>query len=307
MPALEECGEPMARRRRIALLFHEADREFDLGIYLVTVFAEMWREAGHDVVFCFGTDDFVPADVAVLHVDLSVVPEAYLELAARYPVAVNGQVRDIRKSTLSAHRLRRGDDWDGPVIVKSDLNAAGDPERRRGVGPLPPRSAWRRALAVGLERTGRRLPRFSRSLDYRVFERLTDVPRACFDDPALLVEKFLPEREGGLHHVRLYHFLGDRWSCTRMAARHPIVCGKTHVSSEEVEPHPEIVALRHALGFDFGKLDYVVHDGKPVLLDANKTVASGNLARTPERLARWRRRAAGIEWFFGRAPGSGAG
>jgi hypothetical protein len=28
---------------------------------------------------------------------------------------------------------------------------------------------------------------------------------------------------------------------------------------------------REALGFDYGKFDYVEHDGEPILLDANKT------------------------------------
>jgi hypothetical protein len=33
----------------------------------------------------------------------------------------------------------------------------------------------------------------------------------------------------------------------------------------------EIRAERERLGFDFGKFDFVIHDGRPILLDANKT------------------------------------
>lgn len=262
---------------RIAVLCHEAERGWDLSSYLIHHFAGFWREEGHEVVFAFGADDFVPADLAILHVDLSVVPDAYMKLAGRYPVVLNARVRDIRKSSISRNLVARGDPWKGPVIVKSDLNCGGGPERMRG----------------------QHFPKsLHNSLDYRVYPRLRDVPRTCFRDPDLVVERFLPEREGELYCVRLFHFLGDCWSCSRMLSRQPIVNGRTECGVEAIETHPEIVALRHRLGFDYGKLDYVIHDGEPVLLDANKTVGVGALSLTPERLERWRRRAAGIQSYF---------
>ena len=36
-------------------------------------------------------------------------------------------------------------------------------------------------------------------------------------------------------------------------------------------PPSELEAFREANGFDFGKFDYVEHDGRPILLDINKT------------------------------------
>ena len=33
----------------------------------------------------------------------------------------------------------------------------------------------------------------------------------------------------------------------------------------------ELRALRRQLGFDYGKFDFVMHEGRAVLLDANKT------------------------------------
>ena len=89
------------QRRRIAILWHARDRTRRLDRYVITRFADYWREGGHEVRFVFGPGQFVPADIAVLHVDLSVVPEPYLELAARYPVGINGRVRDIRHSAFS--------------------------------------------------------------------------------------------------------------------------------------------------------------------------------------------------------------
>lgn len=34
---------------------------------------------------------------------------------------------------------------------------------------------------------------------------------------------------------------------------------------------PELRAERERLDFDFGKFDFVVHEGEPLLLDANRT------------------------------------
>ena len=103
----------------IAVLFHENDRHRDLSTYIVGHLAPFWREDGHQVTFLFGTRHFVPADILFVHVNLSVVPDRYVEFAARYPVAVNSRIRDIRKSVISRNLVGPGDPWDGPVIVKT--------------------------------------------------------------------------------------------------------------------------------------------------------------------------------------------
>ena len=123
---------------------------------------------------------------------------------------------------------------------------------------------------------------------------LADVPVALRRDSSLVVERFLPEFEDGLYHMRLYQFLGDQESCARMGAKDPVVNAATHCRHEAVEPHPAIVELRHAMHFDYGKFDYVIHDGQAILLDINKTVGTGGLERTPERVRLVRLRAQGI-------------
>lgn len=50
---------------------------------------------------------FRPADAAILHVDQSVVDPPYLDLAARYPVAVNVRACDIRKRVVSRNLVQR--------------------------------------------------------------------------------------------------------------------------------------------------------------------------------------------------------
>jgi hypothetical protein len=84
---------------------------------------------------------------------------------------------------------------------------------------------------------------------------------------------------------------------------HPIVTAATCRAIEPVAPHPEIEARRQALGLDYGKLDYVVRDGEAILLDVNKTTARASLPLTPERLARWRDRAAGLFAYLDGEPG----
>jgi len=287
-----------APHRKIALLFHARDRRRDLTSYTVLHLVPFWREAGYDVRFLFGTREQPVADLIFVHVDLSVVPDEYLELAARYPVAVNGRVKDIRKSTFSQNLVRPGDGWDGPVIVKSDLNSAGRPERvQREPGWLKRHDRVQRALAR-LNRAVGRQPPFMNTSDYRIYDRSAEVPSWCWQDRRIVVERFLPELEGGSFHTRIFQFLGDRSSCSRLVATSPIVNVPCTIRMENVEPHPEILAWRDRLGLDYGKLDYGVVDGQVVLYDVNKTTGS---ARGGSTIGLWdlrRERAQGLDSFF---------
>jgi len=276
-------------RKRIAVLFHENDRDRDLSEYAVMGMADIWREAGHDVVFLFGARRFVPADLVFVHIDLSVVPERYFRFARRYPIVVNGAVKDIRKRRFSENLLRRDDDWDGPVIVKSDLNAGGCPEGVLGRSWLTRHSSRvRRALL------GRAHP-LAGSGYYQVYDALAEVPPERFADRRLVVEKLRPEMENGLYHLRVYQFLGPRETCARLAAEGPIVKNATAVRVDPVEPHAEIVAARRRLSMDYGKLDYVVNNGQVVLLDVNKTATSGPI---PVLLRARSYRAEGLYTYF---------
>ena len=83
-----------------------------------------------------------------------------------------------------------------------------------------------------------------------------------------------------------------------MLGPHPIVNASTQVRVEPIEPDPEIARLRHQLGFDYGKFDYVIHGGNAVLLDTNKTTAAAGLPWTPELTAARRHRASGLYSYF---------
>jgi hypothetical protein len=250
--------------RRIAVLFHERQRDSDAAVYLLDKLAAFWREDGHEVVYLYGTGRFVPADLLLVHVDLSVVPEPYLVFAARYPVVLNGRVRvgGLPERVLGAGRLARR------------LHLAG---RARGVA-----LTWQ---------------------DYRIFDRLDDVPAEWLARSNLVVERFLPELENGLYHYRMYQFLGDRGRCTRLGSPQPVFKADHSTLVEWVEPHPEAVTWREELGLDYGKIDYLVHDGEAVLLDANKTTGTSTHTDPETLQAERRNQAQGLyAYFSGREP-----
>jgi hypothetical protein len=91
-------------KREIAIIFHENDKG-RAQHYAITYLAEMWQERGINPIFIFGTKRFVPADLAILHVNLSIVPDEYIEFAHMYPIVLNGMVKDIRKSSFSDHLI----------------------------------------------------------------------------------------------------------------------------------------------------------------------------------------------------------
>ena len=284
--------------KRIVVLFHSLDEKTDVSSYIVHHLAACWRDDGHDVVYLFGTRRFVPADLVLVHVDLSVVPEEYLVFATRYPLVLNGEIRDIRKSVISRNLLSPNDAWDGPVIVKSDLNFAGERERIHAQSPLQRRSRlWSRLTRVAASAVGKGPP-FVDASHYLLFDRIGDVPARWFSRSEAVVERFRPELEDGLYHVRMLQFLGDRWTCTRLASRDPLIKAGMSVRAEQIEPHPEVLAWRRDLSIDYGKLDYVVNDGEPVLLDVNKTTGASSHMADDELRAMRRHQAEGLYSYF---------
>ena len=290
-------------KKRIAVLFHENDRYINIRDYVIAFLADYWVKDGNEVTFVFGTQKFVPANIAILHVNLSVVPDEYLEFAKHYPIVLNGRIKDIRKSAFSRRLLARDDPYQGKVIVKTDLNSAGGPERYlnrshsllmlSGYVPKQVRSLISRHIL----RTSFGPLRIQTSTDYHIYDSLREVPRSCFDDPALVVEEFLPEREKGLYCMRIFNFLGDRSNCIRVKSAHPIVKWSNWDAGDVqvIEPHPDVVNFRNSLGLDYGKLDYVVHDGEAIILDVNKTMGIGTSTNVKEMRAH---RAAGIYSYF---------
>ena len=67
---------------KIAIIFHEKDRRDDwFKRYMIMEYVPIWRELGLGTEVLFGVRQQSDADLAILHIDLSVVPERYLEFA----------------------------------------------------------------------------------------------------------------------------------------------------------------------------------------------------------------------------------
>jgi len=267
---------------QIAVLFRKIDEGKDLSCYTIHHIAELWRKSGLNVVYIFGVEKHVAADIIIVHVDFSVVPDEYLNYAANYPVALNGQLKNICKSVFSKGKLEHNSDWPGKVIVKSDFNHAGIQEQIHGKTLKKPLVDlyWRGISKI--QRIMGRKPLFSDPYDYKIFDRVDMVPTHWFQSSNTIVEKFLPEIENNLYHIRMFQVLGDHWICERLASPNPIVKGGNCVKVEIVEPAREVFEWCRELKLDYGKLDYVINDGKAVLLDVNKTVGATGLINKKE-------------------------
>jgi hypothetical protein len=226
--------------------------------YLLYDILECWRAMGNLWVMSSPAKR-LEADAAFVHVVPTVVAPEYCALANSYAFAINAETWDIRKRNVSLNLLDRGSDWAGPVIVKSDLNNFAKIEhlhnfRAQHFRQRPPHS---------------NLPPPS---DYQVHDRLTDVPEVIWRDDRFVVEKFLPEDNGdGTFSLRTWVFLGERERCTRHIVPKSVSKADDVIRSEPCEIPQAIRAERARLGFDYGKFDFVIHDGQSVLLDANRT------------------------------------
>jgi hypothetical protein len=280
-------------KARIAVLLHRRQRKADLRHYLISYLADIWLAEGLEVIYLFGVDRCVPADLLIVHVDLSVVPDAYLDFACRYPRVLNGELRDIRKAKFTTHRVTSGGDYSGRVIMKSNLNHAGLPDERLARMTSVARLAYLAGRVVAPSR-------HRKLLAYKIYQRVQDLPAGVFESDHFVVEEFVPELENGLYHVRRFDVLGDRFTCLRMASKQPVVRGRWAVSSEAVEPHPQMFQLRRKLNLDYGNLEYVLHDGVVHLIDINKTLNAGAVPGSLDAYAQPRQHLAeGIYAYLG--------
>jgi hypothetical protein len=244
--------------RRVTILTHASD-DFRTPYFLREI-ARAWTDAGIDVAFHGGLGTPPPADLAILHVDLSIVPAEYVEVARSYETVLNVGITDITKVAISRQLVRRGDGYDGPVLVKTNLNYGGIQELK-------------------LQKSDLRKAEADRMLHYRVYGSASAVPAATWDDEAWIVDRFLPEIRDRHFCLRTWMFLGDRETNSISYSRSPIVKSGNVVRREVVPEVPDALrARRRELGIDYGKFDYALHAGEVVLYDVNKTPSMGHFA-----------------------------
>jgi hypothetical protein len=234
------------------------------GGFFLNEIAGIWSEQGSQISVIRGPGQEADADLIFNHVDLTIVPEEYIRYLSRFRASANARVRDISKRLISRQLLDRHDPYSGPVIVKTNLNYSGIPEAALASRGLhPPVKACRPGA-------------------YPIYPSISAVPPAFWNDPELVVERFTPERREGMYCLRTWIFLGDRGLHALFYSNVPIVKAdniiRREVLSEDDVPG-ELRQARADMGFDFGKFDYVVVDGKPILFDVNRTPNLGNVPK----------------------------
>ncbi len=261
---------------RIALIVHRYDRLYRAPfrrdpVYVILLTLRILEQRGHEVVVVRGRDGYRPADAAILHVDCTFTPPEYLDLASRYPRCVNATCADISKRAVSGALVQLHPDWSGPVIVKTNLNSRGVPERLHNR-----RAIWR----------GRPPPHpgIHRLPHYAVYPGLDAVPGRFRDNPDHVIEIYNPEPHPAGHGVHSWQFLGDTGFCYLAAGQSPVLRMGTAPVVED-RPLPGLEAERRRLKLDYGKLDFIFLDGKPLVIDANKTLSAGDRPdwRAPDR------------------------
>jgi hypothetical protein len=263
----------MTRRATIVVLTHQ-QWGLDPHMTLARIARQHWEEQGHRIVVHRGCGVPASGDIAVQHVDLTRLPAEYGDLARHCPRTINGAVQDISKRRFSRGSLRRGDGYDGPVIVKTDRNHTGMAERYTALaeGGAPARLREWIVERLPLWLSGR-LP----DDRYPVFERAGDVPGWIWRTSGLIVQKLFVERRGPYYALHQWYFRGDRDCVSTFLSHDPLVQMAT--VAEKLPLHAEVPAAirrqREALGFDFGKFDFIVHEGEAILLDANRTPNEG--------------------------------
>ena len=228
------------------------------SVYLLFDVAQHLHQMGHKIRLAQGPEA-IGGDAALLHVDATIVSQEYLDLEGRYPRAFNFSTFDISKRNVSRLILAKDEAWDGPVIVKSNFNnkaMAEDVHNRVAV------------------RHGRPLPHPGVTAfdKYEVFDSIDQVHEHIWSDPSLVVERFVPEEDGNGNFVfRTWVFMGPRERCTRFITKDRISKAAGVLGYEPMEVPEKLRAERERLGFDFGKFDFVMHNGEPLLFDANRT------------------------------------
>jgi len=266
--------------RSVVVLLHHKDHRFQSIHYLIKPLIEAWQAAGIQVEVVRGLGRRPSADVLFPHLDLTITPRAYRRYFDHYALVVNRRLVDISKSRISTNLVGPHDSYAGPVIVKTDRNYGGLPEQHLTPGS-PLARAWHAIAgrpspssgAAPLEASGWKHLEALEPSAYPVFSSLGEVPREVFANRRLVVEKFIPEQDGTGFAIRYLYFLGQASVCYRLRSTEPATKFSNAHSIEQV-PSPEALqAYRRQHGLDYGKIDFVMRDGEPVVLDVNRTPA----------------------------------
>jgi hypothetical protein len=282
-------------------MLHERDRDALSRHYRIWPIAENWRRSGIKVRLVYGPHSCTDCDVLFPHIDCSYITDEYWDVISSHRHAINAGVRDIRKTVVSRFLVERNDPYDGPVIVKTNNNSGGfmDLEFGQAGGPsridsLRKRLAWHPLIqprSLGWTQT---LTKYFR------FDHISHVPKGAWNNPHLVVERFFePDRnENNEHVLYLWIVLGNQGIGRTLLSADPFIKNSTGTLGWFERPPPEILEAKQSFGVDYGKIDYVMCNGEPVLLDINKTPSVSGNAHSNKYTEQCKHLAYGISSIF---------
>lgn len=260
---------------------------------LIGNLAEIWREQGHKITA--GPVKRLEADIGILHMDRTRIAEAWLPENPRSIPLLNSCLCDISKRRISRNLLRRDSGYQGPVMIKTNANYFGWPER----ASTSSKTMMRFYAMLMSKNISWRWTRLFLPGSYTVLGAMDQVPAWVWRRDDLVVEKFLPEKDGDEFTLRTWLFFGPREYGVKMFSRNPVVKATGITRYEYIDDVPDSLRdARRELGIDFGKCDYVMVNGEAVLLDVNKTpsltTANPSSGHSPNML----KLATGLECFL---------
>lgn len=288
------AGFLMVSSLRVAIITHEID-EFQGSGYLLSHLSNLWRQDGIKILIVKGVNQELPeADLAILHTDITAVGEDYIRVVNHYPLVINGSVTDISKKAFSDLIISKSDAYSGRVIVKTNANFGGMRERQKKFNE----GDWQSTIEI--QRPWRRVEWME---NYPVFDSPAGVPGGVWRNDKLVVEKFLPEQNAqGEYLLKIWVFFGDQDIYYQCVSPEPVIKSHNLIRREflDVSDVPESIReVRAKMGFDYGKFDFAIHHGKPVLYDVNRTPGGPKQAVKSETAERsYRILSAGLNCFI---------
>jgi hypothetical protein len=255
-------------------LVHEGYGPVADGGYLINLMIPLWEKMGCRVMQASALEPWPEADGAFIHVDLSVVPASYTEQAARYEYRWNSSIHDIRKRSLCTGLIQPEAVYEGPVMVKTNLNHAGIPERNRVIHQnLQRRRKWLKKFWPGWRQKHLEVePSQLNKSHYQVFPSLDQVPPEMRYSEDWVMQTFLTEPMAEGYALHEYYFLGGAGYVRAEVGAEPCFTSGRIVSERVDSIPPELLALRRRLGLDYGKIDFIMQENRPFVFDVNKTV-----------------------------------
>jgi hypothetical protein len=257
--------------------------------------AQCWQIAGHEVRVVTKLDQVIKADLALIHADLTEVPQSMVDYAyACSDVVINGMASSINKELYSKNIIRKGEGYEGKVIVKTKANYGGMPDCLKNESlskdeikqMLAELNAGKQKQRPAADDLWRNTPILDPG-NYPVFDAVGDVPEGVWDNANLFVEKYLPEidRQGN-YVLRHWYFFGQYEFSRTLISKSAVPKWASMTKREKrdtdaewwaIDVHdksivPEAVSrIKEDLRLDYGRIDWVYSDGRPVIYDANKT------------------------------------